>query len=94
MVSRSTEFLTLARIASWLDFPAGVLETDPKARVFTIVIKTPAGILSQRVARSEMEGVWPPIILEPGEVIPSVLEQEQIHRRLIRGRLQKVIHTT
>lgn len=93
MVSRSKDFLTLARLSSWLEFPVGVLESDQNARVFTVVIKSPAGIMWQRIARSEMEGIWPTISLEENESLPSVAEQEQTRRRIIRGRLQKVIHT-
>lgn len=94
MATRSKDFLALARLADWLDFPVGVLETDTNARAYTFIIKSPTGIIARRVPRSEMEGVWPHIELGLDEKIPLPMEQDQSLRRIIRGRLVKTVHTS
>lgn len=94
MANRSKEFLAFARLADWLEFPVGVLETDPNARAFTFVIKSPTGLISRRIPRSEMEGVWQHIELDPDQKIPLPMEQDQSIRRIIRGRLVKTVHTS
>lgn len=99
MPNRFKEFLLLARFAGWLDldFKVGVLEADPNSRLFTVVIKSPLGVLHRRVPRSEMEGMWPQIVLDPSVEADRLLsDREQVDtvRRLIRSRLTKTIHVS
>ena len=87
------EFLALARLASWLDFPVGVLEEEG-TKIFTLVIDFPTGAVSKRIPKLHMYGVWHHMPNFDRRTLPKT-EQETIDRlqRIIFGVLGRTIHT-
>jgi hypothetical protein len=92
--NKYAEFLAFARLASWLEFPVGVLETDTNSSVYTLLVRLPMATLRRRIPRKFFHGYWHHLELLKDETVVDADRADEILYDLARSDLQKriIIH--